>query len=283
MVKKSVVFGTKCVDEPDDIRDAVFSLIESLKIDSSLEVLSSALIKPNIVIAEIYTGGNTTHPGVVREIYNYLLEVNDRMRITIGDGGVNRNTHPAFEINGLTSMFNTTGMDLVDMNGDQSREIRIKGAKSLTGHVKIAQSALTPACIISVPSLKTHSLATTTLSMKNFMGVLKKKSAMHVNLHEKIVDLYSYFKNKAIFSIIDGIYGSDGFELGGDPINHEVLLASKDSVALDTVGSLLMKADLETCRYLSIAEKRELGNSSLKYIDLKGLDIEKDAIQYKRA
>jgi len=109
-------------------------------------------------------------------------------------------------------------------------------------------------CIISVPSLKTHNLARTTLSMKNMMGTIMPKSIMHSSIHKKITDLVSVLRPKMKFQIIDAIIGSDGWELGGKPIQMDLIIAGEDPVAVDRVGSAIMGYGVDKVKYLKYGE-----------------------------
>ncbi|MFX1555227.1 MAG: DUF362 domain-containing protein, partial [Promethearchaeota archaeon] len=139
--------------------------------------------------------------------------------------------------------------------------------------VNIAKTAIEASCIISVPSLKTHNMAKTTLSMKNMMGTIMPKSIMHSNLHKKIADLVSVLRSKMKFQIIDGIIGSNGWELGGKPIQMDLIIAGEDPVAVDRVGSAIIGYGPEKVKYLIYAEKKKLGTANLNEISIIGKQI----------
>nr|MDO8108723.1 DUF362 domain-containing protein [Candidatus Sigynarchaeota archaeon] len=273
------VFGDH-VSDMKDVPEAMHSLIKRLDIDGILQHVKDIILKPNYVIAEDWHQGNTTSPLVIESVIQYVKAASPRARVTIGEGGFTNETNRSFEINGLPELCKKYGVGLIDFNSDDKVTIQIPGAKALKGNVDIARHAFECDCIISLPALKTHTMAVTTLSMKNFMGTLSYKSIMHSRLHEKIVDLYSYFRAKSPFSIIDGTVGSEGSEIAGNPMNHGLLLASRDFVALDTVGSYLMGQDLAACKYLTIAEARGFGIATMKKITVQGLDVEKNVKHY---
>ena len=128
--------------------------------------------------------------------------------------------------------------------------------------------------------LKTHSMAKTTLSMKNMMGIIFPKSIMHSKIHEKIADLVSVLRSKMKFQIIDGIIGSNGSELGGKPIQMDLIIAGEDPVAVDTVGSVVMRFNPDKIGYLSYAEKKGLGTADLNDIEIIGSKIEEVAAKF---
>ena len=129
-------------------------------------------------------------------------------------------------------------------------------------------------CIISVPSLKTHNMAKTTLTMKNLMGTILPKGVMHSSIHKKIADLISIFRSKMKFQLIDGIIGSRGSELGGNPVEMDLIIAGGDPVAVDRVGSEIIGYGLEKVKYLKYCEQKHLGIANLEKIDILGNSIE---------
>jgi len=274
------VLGTRVTAE-QDIIPAVQSMVKRLDIDDILQHASYIILKPNYVISSEWHSGTTTSPLLVEAMIQYVQGVTGDARIAVGEGGFTYETRQAFENNGLPALCNKYGVDLIDFNHDDSVTVQIDGARALKGKIGIAKEAVACDCIISLLALKTHTMAVTTLSMKNFMGTLSHKSIMHTRLHEKIVDLYSYYRPKAPFAIIDGFIGNGGSEVSSNPMNHGLFLASKDFVALDTVGSFVMGQDLDACKYLGIAQEHGLGQAEMKSIDVHGIDPNECMLRYK--
>ncbi len=166
------------------------------------------------------------------------------------------------------------GVKVIDLNSDDEIVNDVKIPNPLTlKTVNIAKSAMDASCIISVPSLKTHSMTWTTLTMKNLMGTINPKGIMHSRIHQKIADLASLFRPKMKFQLIDGIIGSNGFELGGKPIRMDLIIAGEDPVALDRVGSEIMRRDIAQVKYVKYAEEKGLGISDLEKIEIVGKSI----------
>ena len=117
-------------------------------------------------------------------------------------------------------------------------------------------------------------MAKTTLSMKNMMGTILPKGVMHSNIHKKIPDLVSIFRDKMKFQTIDGIIGSNGSELGGKPIQMDLIIAGEDPVAVDRVGSAIIGRGPDIVKYLKFAEKKGLGTADLNKIEIIGHKIE---------
>ncbi len=230
------------------------------------------LIKPNWVCDDLSTSGNVTSTDTLEGIVKFL--VNDARvppnRLFIGDGGQDKSTQRAMDLNDVFRL-EKYGISLLDLNKDERIDgVEIKNSLALNS-VNLSKTAWDADCIISVPSLKTHSMASTTLTMKNLMGTIIPKGIMHSRLHEKIADLTSLFRSKMKFQVIDGIVGSDGFEIGGHPVTMDIIVLGSDPIAVDSVGSAIIGYHP---RYLKIAEKKGLGTADLKKIDIFGIQIE---------
>jgi len=235
------------------------------------------LINPNWVCSDHSDSGNVTSTETLEGIILYLLNevmINPE-KIIVADGGESgSSSYESVLKNNNISILEDYGIEVLDLNSDTMIEnIKVSDPLALKT-VNIAKTAMDASCIISVPSLKTHSMAVTTLSMKNMMGTILPKGIMHSSLHKKIADLTSVLREKMKFQIIDGIIGSNGFELGGNPVKMDLIIAGEDPVAVDTIGSKIIGYDHNTVKYLSYAEKKGLGTADLENIEIIGKQIE---------
>ena len=144
---------------------------------------------------------------------------------------------------------------------------------------------------INVPKYKTHNLAVTTLSMKNLMGtitpcddrhlcnVTKEYSARRneitsygIEMREKLLchklcDLSQ--ASTPDLNIIEGIVGRDGTAFhNGKNIRTNLVIAGKDIVSVDAVGSYLMGFEPSGIGYLKIASERGLGIIDIEKINI---------------
>ncbi len=235
------------------------------------------LINPNWVCSDHSDTGNVTSTETLEGIIIYLI--NEAMinpeKIIVADGGeLALNSYESVLKNNNVSKLEDYGIEVRDLNSDIMIE-NIKVSEPLAlKTINIAKTAMNASCIISVPSLKTHSMAVTTLSMKNMMGTILPKGIMHSSLHKKIADLTSVLREKMKFQIIDGIIGSNGFELGGNPVKMDLIIAGEDPVAVDRVGSAVIGRGLDKVKYLTYAEQKGLGTADLENIEIIGKKIE---------
>ncbi|MFX1397439.1 MAG: DUF362 domain-containing protein [Promethearchaeota archaeon] len=230
------------------------------------------LIKPNWVCDDLSSTGNVTSTDTLEGVVKYLVEDMEipPSQIFLGDGGQGNSCQLTMKRNDVFRL-KKYGLKLVDLNQDERvDDIKVKNPLALNS-VNVAKTAWEADCIISIPSLKTHSMAGTTLSMKNLMGAILPKGIMHSRIHEKIADLTSLFRSKMKFQIIDGIIGSDGFEIGGSSIEMNIIIAGDDPVAVDRVGSAIIGRNP---KYLKYAEEKGLGIANLDDIEVLGVSIE---------
>ncbi|MFX1394213.1 MAG: DUF362 domain-containing protein [Promethearchaeota archaeon] len=241
----------------------------------------SILINPNWVISDHSKTGNITSTDTLEGIIIYLLEEAKITpnKITVADGGTIGFCERAMKINDVFRL-EEYGIKVMDLNNDDMiTNIEIPNPLALKT-INIAKTVLDASCIISVPSLKTHRFAVTTLSMKNMMGTIMPKGIMHSKIHKKIADLVSVLRSRMKFLIIDGIIGSNGSELAGKPIQMDLIIAGEDSVAVDRVGSAIIGRGLDMVKYLTFAEKKGLGTADFEKIEIIGKRIKEVFLKF---
>jgi len=130
--------------------------------------------------------------------------------------------------------------------------------------------------IIHLPTIKTHVFTTTTGAMKNAFGGLlnERRHWTHPVIHETLVDLLMIQKkiHRGVFAVMDGTFAGDG---PGPrctiPYVKNVILASRDQVAIDAVAAKLMGFDpLRDCKYIRLAHDLGLGCGDVRAIEIVG-------------
>jgi uncharacterized protein (DUF362 family) len=259
----------------------------STMVENALELIDAerlitpedkVLIKPNYVVAKPPSTGITTDSRVLESVIEFVKGCGIK-DVVVGEGG-SGNTERAFDVVGIRDITTKQNIRLVNLNRDPRINITIPNALALK-EVGIARTALESTCIINVPKLKVHHMAVVTLSMKNLMGLILPKNIMHGQLHEKIVDLFSVFKDKVKINVIDGLVGGEVDETSGSPVKMDLLIAGQDMVAVDTVGTAIMGIDPRTVKYLAIAGEKGLGVSNLDEIHVLGERIEDVKRQFR--
>ena len=130
--------------------------------------------------------------------------------------------------------------------------------------------------IIHLPTVKTHVFTTMTGAMKNAFGGLlnEHRHWTHPVIHETLVDLLMIQQriHPGVFAVMDGTFVGDG---PGPrcmiPQVKNVLLASRDQVAIDAVAAKLMGFDpLRDVKFIRLAHERGLGCGDPGEIEIVG-------------
>ncbi len=129
--------------------------------------------------------------------------------------------------------------------------------------------------IIHLPTIKTHGHTFMTGAMKDSFGLYltKKRHLAHLKIHEVLVDLLLIQKtiSNSEFVITDGTVVGDG---AGPrtmiPKIGNILLASDDMVAADTVQTRIMGIDPRAVKKLQIAKSLGLGECDPAEIEIIG-------------
>ncbi|HEY3268213.1 MAG TPA: DUF362 domain-containing protein [Armatimonadota bacterium] len=129
--------------------------------------------------------------------------------------------------------------------------------------------------VLHMPTVKTHGHSTTTGAIKNsFGGLLKEvRHYCHEFIHEALVDLLLMQRelHPGVFAVMDGAVCGDG---AGPrtmiPRIKNVLLASSDQVAIDSLAARLMGFDPLEIPYLRMAHERGLGCADLRNVEIVG-------------
>ena len=133
--------------------------------------------------------------------------------------------------------------------------------------------------IIHLPTLKCHIYTTTTGAMKNAFGGLlnRKRHYTHSHIHETLVDLLAIQKeiHSGIFAVMDGTAAGDGpGPRTMKPIyGVDLMLASGDQVAIDSVAAKILGFDPMQIPYIALADEDGLGNGRPENIEIVGDDV----------
>jgi len=177
------------------------------------------------------------------------------------------------------------GYEVVDLKKAEKAEIRLENGvivKDLNTWKLVADADV----IISVPVMKIHDQTDVTLGIKNLKGLIndKQKREFHqLGVFDGVVDIIQCLKPQLV--VMDGTIAQEGLgPVFGEPVDLGLIIASKDIVAGDAVGSTVMgyenPRDIKITR---IANERGLGEIDLDKIEVKGERIEDVKRRFKRA
>ncbi len=135
--------------------------------------------------------------------------------------------------------------------------------------------------ILHLPTIKTHGHTTMTGAIKNAFGglITERRHHAHKYIHEVLIDLLKIQKeiHTGIFAVMDGtVCGNGHGPRTMKPAIKNLLLASNDQVAIDSVSSKIMGFNPMGIKKIKLADDLNLGNGKTENIEVVGENIEKE-------
>ncbi len=233
------------------------------------------LLKPNVLVGDKPEKVTTTHPSVFRAVAKILSE--NQIDLYYGDSPGFGNPENQLRKSGFTKIADEFNVKLADfVNGEKIEFHNSPFNKKFT----IAKGILKSDGIINICKMKTHGLTRITGAVKNTFGCIPGllKAEYHVKMPnvfdfaKMLVTLNLYLKPR--LHIMDGIVAMEGNgPRSGDPINMNVILLSKDPLALDSVFCKLIKMNPEFIPTFKPGKEWGLGTYLDEDIDIVGDNI----------
>jgi uncharacterized protein (DUF362 family) len=130
--------------------------------------------------------------------------------------------------------------------------------------------------LINLPVVKHHSLSKCTMAMKNLYGSLGgQRNRLHQDINTAIADLSSAIR--PTLTVMDATRvlkrnGPTGGNLSDVSIENTVI-AGVDMVAIETYGLRFLDLKVEDIPFILMAEKRGLGVSDLKSLNIAEMNV----------
>jgi uncharacterized protein (DUF362 family) len=246
-------------------------------------------LKPNAIDAKRFC---YTRPEVLEAVIRYFFKVGASDVYVMENSTQGNYTRLVFEAIGYTEICKRTGGIPVFLDEEPTERFEFRGKpparqKGSDGYdltdfemshtvVKELIKRKKENLYVSLPKLKTHSMAGVTLGIKNqwaFPRHQDRKSDHNYNLHSKLVDILEYVQPD--FTLIDGIEGTihghyPPTALAGKLVKHfGILIGGTDVLATDIVGARVFGLTPQDVPHLKIAIERGIG------VGVKGInDIE---------
>lgn len=256
----------------EELRTAIFEIFDKAGGEKLLKESKEVFIKPNGIDGQPYC---YTRPEAIEAVIEYWKQ-HDAKKIWLFENSTQSNaTRLVYAITGYDKICKKTGAIPVYLDEDKTVEFEFNGKpsaeKAIDGYVKTSFEM--PKFVvdklinnrdknlyISLPKLKTHSMAGVTLGVKNqwaFPSQQARGFDHNYNLAYKLVDVLSYIRPD--FTIIEGV---EGTIYGHYPVTaladeavlpFKVLVAGKNVVATDIIGARIFGLNLEDVPHLKIA------------------------------
>ncbi len=238
-MNKSLVSVVICKSyEENTVYSAVKAGVDAIGgIDTFVKKNEKILIKPNFIYPAEAERALTTHPSVIKAACRLLSE-NGYAEVMVGDSPGNGSCKAAAKRLNLSDD-TLYGAKVVDMSSEKTvrfPEGRVCKSFHFTEEVAEAEA------IIGLCKMKTHMLERITGGVKNMYGLIcgHRKALGHVSyptavkFAKLLTDIHRATPQR--LHIMDGIVAMEGNgPTSGSPIDMNVIIASSDPVAMDTV------------------------------------------------
>jgi uncharacterized protein (DUF362 family) len=268
---------------PETVLEDYDRLLRLADIDQALDPSAETILKVNISWQHWYPGCSTAPwqlDGVIRSLkaqgFDRLVAVHNSTVVVNAHEGAVKNKHQA--------VTDRHGVPAIHLEEPPVRWIRYEPkAPMQVLHQVYPDGIFIPDFLIGknivhLPTVKTHVFTTVTGAVKNaFGGLLNfQRHWTHAVIHEAIVDLLAiqYEIHPGIFAVMDGTIAGDG---PGPrcmvPHVKNIILASRDQIAIDATSARLMGFDPLTIGFIRNGHERGLGMGDVRQIEYVGDDI----------
>jgi len=271
----------KTTDPEEGVRKAIAALGDQCPNINGKRVL----LKPNICSPfPPEENPSNTDPTVIAAVIRYLHE-KGAQKIYVGDEPVwGLSCRFCYEKSGIKEVVEREGGHLVHF--DEEKKIKKELPEG-----RIFRSMLLPEVLddvdllINVPKMKTNAMALVTLCIKNLLGLVsfndRKRFHRGIDLAYLLIDIAKVVPPD--LNLIDAINASEGIGAhGGTSKPLGLLVASRDMVAADIVGTQIMGFDVMEPITNQVALKDGIGVKSTEEIEIVGSTLEDVRTHFKR-
>ncbi|HAK88299.1 MAG TPA: cytoplasmic protein [Nitrospiraceae bacterium] len=230
------------------------------------------VVKPNMAWDRTPEQAGNTNPEVVAEVVKMCFEAGAK-KVKVFDRTVN-DPRRCYVQSGISDAVKALGADISYVDERKFKEMNVKGEAMKTW--PLYTELFEADKVINIPIAKHHSLATLTMSMKNWMGVMGgSRRQIHQRLDESLVDLSGFIK--PTLTILDAVRiltanGPQGGNLA-DVKKLDTVIAGVDQVAVDSLGATLFGMKGSDLGYVKMADKRGLGTMDIAKLKIKKVNI----------
>jgi uncharacterized protein (DUF362 family) len=249
------------------------------------------VVRANSCWAAKPDSGIAGDPRLVEALLRLICDETNPSEVVVADrSSIGADTAEAFEVNGVGAAAIRGGADrILPLEQDERVMVSVPDPLVLHRPVALSRTMLEADKLIYVPKMKVHKLTNITLAMKMNQGSLDWYDAIRnhgADMHAKMVDMLKIMRPH--LSIVDALWPMQG-QGPGSPYPEDlikdfnVILASRDPVAVDTVGATLMGFDAKhEVPMLRGAELAGLGVATLDQIEVVGTAIEQVKRSFRR-
>jgi len=238
------------------IRDAVAECLQACRWEELVPSGATVLVKPNLCTAvpEKWRESNTA-PELTEAVCEMLRSRTSRVVVAESDG-LRQTADEAFAVSGYVDMAKRVDVRLLNLSHDEWTAVPC----APMDRVELPRTLLEADVFITLPVLKTHALTYFTGALKNQWGCLPQYDRIlyHKHLDPMLVSLHRLLK--PALAVMDGIIAMEGRgPANGKPRRLDLVLSSRDSVALDASAMRLVGLEPTRSRHIALAAREGLG------------------------
>ncbi len=262
------------------INRAVAESLDLCEWKSWLPADGTVVLKPNLcAVSPEVAGAANTDVRLVAALCEALLS---RTRnIYVGEADHMRQTaEEGFEVSGYVAMARKHGVQLVNFSKLPTSRVSCPPA----GEMELPKLLLEADAFITLPVLKTHALTYFTGALKNQWGCVpgyRDRIREHRRINRLLATLHRIFHPQ--MALMDAIVGMEARgPVYGRPRRLNLILASRDAVALDASAMRLVGLEPRRARHVALAAEDGLGEIDEDKIEWDG-DWQKFRVQFEPA
>lgn len=266
----------------------VAQALELLSFPLSFNDNGGVFLKPNLVAAGRFLEGGSA--GIVTDVrvVSALVKIFGEAGASsfkVGDGTETGTTSEAFDDAGYDDLAAQADVELIDLNNTATVSMKDPEARFLK-RVELPKVVADAGRFINLPVLKTDPLTQVSLGLSNLMGLLPLKIYDRKDLQNQVekvlTDLNAYRPSNLV--LIDGLTALEGGgPLTGERVPMNLLVASENVVAADSIACRIMGFFPEEIPSLVVASEAGLGPIGLDEIEVVGQSLTAVSRQFKRA
>ncbi|MFH1761462.1 MAG: DUF362 domain-containing protein [bacterium] len=269
---------------PETVIQDYKRLFKLAGLKETIEKRKTTILKSNISWHYMYPGANTT-PWQLEAVIQYLTEEGYQDVVAVENDTVVTNALKGERLNKLDKVFQKYKIPVkysfkdADINWQPYYpRARMRVLERLFPDGIPLPFFFFGKNIIHLPTVKCHIYTQTTGAMKNAFGGLlnKNRHYTHTYIHETLVDLLKIQReiHAGIFAVMDGTTAGDGpGPRTMHPREKDIIIASKDQVAIDAFAASLMGFNPMDINYIRFATEAGLGNGQLSDVEIVGDDV----------
>ncbi len=275
MEKQAVVAVEKV---GSDVRSAIRRALERADWKEAIPAGAKVALKVNLGW-DLFIPGSITSP-LMAELLIHEMRDHCGEIVMVESDQVLEDVEKAFTDCGMADVCRRTGVPWVNMSRAPTVAVDCPDNKVLT-RIDVPE-VLRESYLVTVPAMKTHAKTVITGALKNQWGCLSKmRHEYHLVLDDALADLNSVMR--PALAVMDGTIGLEGNgPKSGRPKVADLILCSRDPVALDTVQAMLMQIDPSEVKHLTTCSERGIGTCDPEKIEIRGVDPAVDSMPFLR-